>query len=34
MTIFNIYCGVMGADEDARKAVSVMIPCPDEGSVR
>ena len=30
MTTFNIYCGVMDADEDARKAVGVMIPCSEE----
>ncbi len=30
MTTFNIYCGVMDADDDARKAVGVMIPCPEE----
>lgn len=26
-TTFNIYCGVMDADEDARNAVGSMIPC-------
>lgn len=30
MTTFNIYCGVMDADDDARKAVGAMIPCPEE----
>ena len=30
MTTFNIYCGVMDADDDARKAVGVMILCPEE----
>lgn len=30
MTTFNIYCGVMNADEDVRKAVGVMLPCSEE----
>lgn len=30
LTTFNIYCGVMDADDDARNAVGVMLPCPEE----